>query len=185
LFSENILLTAGGSEFFDLVASELEPAILSRPIVRVLRSGCYLTHDDLGYAHDLVRALRERRVSLPPGELRPALQVWSYVQSRPDPDKVILTMGKRDVGYDVELPQPVAWYRPGQMQAPEPIPAGARITALNDQHAHMSVPAGSSLEVGDMIVAGIAHPCTTFERWQVLMLVDERLNVVGAARTFF
>jgi D-serine dehydratase len=185
LFSENILLTAGGSEFFDLVASELEPAILSRPIVRVLRSGCYLTHDDLGYAHDLVRVLRERRVSLPPGELRPALQVWSYVQSRPDPDKVILTMGKRDVGYDVELPQPVAWYRPGQMQAPEPIPAGARITALNDQHAHMSVPAGSSLEVGDMIVAGIAHPCTTFERWQVLMLVDERLNVVGAVRTFF
>jgi len=185
LFFENIVLTAGGSEFFDLVAAGLEPAVLSRPIVRVLRSGCYLTHDDLGYAHDLVRVLRERRVSLPPGELHPALQVWCYVQSRPDPEKVILTLGKRDVGYDIEQPQPISWFRPGHMQAPEPIPAGSRITALNDQHAHMSVPVDSPFEVGDMIVAGIAHPCTTFERWQVLMLADEKLDVVGAVRTFF
>jgi D-serine dehydratase len=137
LFTRDIVLSAGGSAFFDLVALGFKAVTLSRPVLRVLRSGCYLTHDQFGYAHDLQRILRERRVSLPEGTLRPALEVWSYVQSRPDPDKAILTMGKRDVGYDNGWPQPVAWFRPGEMLAPAAIPAGCTITTLNDQHAHM------------------------------------------------
>jgi D-serine dehydratase len=94
-------------------------------------------------------------------------------------------MGKRDVGYDNGWPQPVAWFRPGEMLAPAAIPAGCTITTLNDQHAHMAVAPGAAIAVGDMVAVGISHPCTTFERWQVLMLVDERLTVVGAVRTFF
>ena len=43
----------------------------------------------------------------------------------------------------------------------------------------------ATLAVGDMVAFGIAHPCTTFERWQMLMLVDAQLNIVGAIRTFF
>jgi D-serine dehydratase len=152
---------------------------------RVLRSGCYLTHDEFGLAKEQVRVLRERRVELPEGSLQAALEVWAYVQSRPDQDKALLTVGKRDIGYDTGWPQPVAWYRPGLMPGPAPIPAGCTITALNDQHAHMSLPASAALAVGDMVALGIAHPCTTFERWQILMLVDARLNVVGAIRTFF
>jgi len=185
LFGREILLSAGGSTFFDLVALGFEGLSLSRPLRRVLRSGCYLTHDDLSYSHALERIARERRLSLPEGSLRPALQVWSYVQSRPDADKVLLTMGKRDVGYDSGLPQPVAWFRPGLMREPAATVAGCSITALNDQHAHMSVPADSPLSVGDMIAVGIAHPCTTFERWQVIMLVDERLDIIDAVRTYF
>jgi D-serine dehydratase len=185
LFTHDIVLSAGGSSFFDLVAQGFKTVALSRPVLRVLRSGCYLTHDHFGYSQDLVRVLRERNVDLPEGTLRPALEVWSYVQSRPDPDKVLLTMGKRDVGYDSGWPQPVAWFRPGEMHGPAAITDNSIITALNDQHAHMAIPSGSPLAVGDMIAVGIAHPCTTFERWQVLMLVDEELNVVGAVRTFF
>lgn len=185
LFTHDIVLSAGGSAFFDLVALGFGTVALSRPVLRVLRCGCYLTHDEFGYAKDLERVVQERRVELPPGRLRPALQIWSYVQSRPDAEKAILTMGKRDVGYDVGLPQPVAWYRRGAMRVPTAIPAGCTITALNDQHAHMTVPAAAPFAVGDMIAVGIAHPCTTFERWQIMMLVDERLNVVGAIRTFF
>jgi D-serine dehydratase len=185
LFTDSIVLSAGGSAFFDLVALGFEAAKLSRPVLRVLRSGCYLTQDHFGYARDLERVLRERRVSLPEGRPRPALQIWTYVQSRPDPDKVLLTMGKRDVGYDVGLPQPVAWFRPGAMQRPAAVPAGCKITALNDQHAHMAIAPDAPFAVGDMIAVGIAHPCTTFERWQILMLVDEGLNIVGAVRTFF
>jgi D-serine dehydratase len=49
----------------------------------------------------------------------------------------------------------------------------------------MTIPPGARFAVGDMVAVGIAHPCTTFERWQILMLVDERLNIVGAVRTFF
>jgi D-serine dehydratase len=45
-----ILLTAGGSAVFDLVAIALrgavdQPLTLSRPVRGLLRSGCYLTHD--------------------------------------------------------------------------------------------------------------------------------------------
>jgi D-serine dehydratase len=185
LFRGDIVLSAGGSAFFDLVALGFDRVTLSRPLLRVLRSGCYLTHDQFGYADAMQRIVRERRLSLPPGTLRPALEVWAYVQSRPDPDKALLTLGKRDVGYDSGWPQPVAWFRPGAMSAPAQIPPGCAITELNDQHAHMALPREAPLAVGDMVAFGISHPCTTFERWQVLMLVDERMDVVGAVRTFF
>ena len=185
LFRDDIVLSAGGSAFFDLVALGFNALTLSRPVLRVLRSGCYLTHDQFGYAKDLQRVLREHRVSLPEGTLRPALEVWAFVQSRPDPDKAILTLGKRDVGYDAGWPQPLAWFRPGKMSLPALMPGGCTISALNDQHAHMTLPADVALAVGDMVAMGISHPCTTFERWQALMLVDARLNVVGAIRTFF
>jgi D-serine dehydratase len=184
-FAGDIVISAGGTGFFDLVAMELNSIVLSRPVARVLRSGCYITHDEFGYAHDMERIWRERRVELPEGGLRPALEIWSYVQSRPDPDKALLTMGKRDVGYDNGCPHPVAWYRPGKMRAPAAMPANCIITTLNDQHAHLSIPPTLSLGVGDMVGVGIGHPCTTFERWQLLMLVDAHLNVVGAVRTFF
>jgi D-serine dehydratase len=185
LFADDIVISAGGSAFFDLVALGLQSVALSRRVHRVLRSGCYLTHDEFGYAAEQERILSERRVELPEGKLLPALHVWSYVQSRPDVDKAILTMGKRDVGYDSGWPQPVAWFRPGEMAAPQPLPQDYRIVALNDQHAHLSIPSTATLNVGDMVAVGIAHPCTTFERWQVLMLVNQRLDIVGAIRTFF
>jgi D-serine dehydratase len=183
--ASEVVLSAGGSAFFDLVALGFESISLSRPLRRVLRSGCYLTHDEFGYAQEHGRVLREHRVALPWGSLQPALQVWAYVQSRPDPDKALLTMGKRDVSYDSGWPRPVAWFRPGVMQSPAPMPAGCTITTLNDQHAHMALPVAATLAVGDMVAFGIAHPCTTFERWQVLMLVDAKLDIVGAIRTFF
>jgi D-serine dehydratase len=185
LFPGEIVLSAGGSAFFDLVAAGFDPVALSRPALRVLRSGCYLTQDHFGYARDFERVLREHRLAVPPGRLQPALEVWSYVQSRPDPDKVLLTLGKRDVGYDAGLPQPVSWFRPGGMGAPAKIPAGCSITSLNDQHAHMKIAAEAPFAVGDMVAVGVAHPCTTFERWQLLMLVDDRLDIVGAVRTLF
>src|SRR5262249_18789703 len=93
LFAGEIVLTAGGSAFFDLVAAGFQTLSVSKPVRRLLRSGCYLTHDDFSYAQAFERIAREGRVRLPPGSLRPALQVWAYVQSRPDPDKMLLTLG--------------------------------------------------------------------------------------------
>ena len=81
LFGDDVLLSAGGSAFFDLVALGFQSVKLSRPVRRVLRSGCYLTYDEFGYAKEQLRMLRERRVELPEGSLQPALEVWSYVQS--------------------------------------------------------------------------------------------------------
>jgi D-serine deaminase-like pyridoxal phosphate-dependent protein len=38
---------------------------------------------------------------------------------------------------------------------------------------------------GDIIGFGISHPCTTFDKWQVLFVVDDEYGVVDAIRTFF
>ena len=40
-----VLLTAGGSTFYDLVANRFGKAAVDRPFMVLTRSGCYLTHD--------------------------------------------------------------------------------------------------------------------------------------------
>src|SRR5699024_4789023 len=48
--NDEIIVTAGGSAFPDLVADEFrELPTLSRTVRPVIRSGCYITHDDLSY----------------------------------------------------------------------------------------------------------------------------------------
>jgi D-serine dehydratase len=125
--------------------------------------------------------------NLGPG-LTAALEVWAYVQSRPERTKAILTAGKRDLSYDVDLPVPLKWVRPhagvdaGAIAELDP---GHIVTGLNDQHCHVAVPADSPLQVGDMVALGISHPCTTFDKWQVIPVVDDKYTVVSAIKTFF
>jgi len=181
-----LVLSAGGSAFFDRVGERLNAAGFARPVVSVLRSGCYLTHDVMGYARAFERIQRETSLIQPEGGLEPALEVWALVQSRPDADKVILTMGKRDVGSDAGLPKPMWLYRDdGSMTAPVAMPEGHEVQALNDQHCHMTVPPDSRLRVGDMVGFGIGHPCTTFDKWKLLMIVDDDYTVTKAIMTFF
>jgi D-serine dehydratase len=59
------------------------------------------------------------------------------------------------------------------------------LAGLNDQHALLDLPADSPLAVGDMVACGISHPCTTFDKWQFLPVVDDEYGVVGGVRTFF
>ena len=94
-------------------------------------------------------------------------------------------MGRRDVSYDAGMPVPELWFRPGAHTKPEAIIEGCAVTELNDQHTHLSVPAESPLRVGDMMAFGISHPCTTFDKWQLVCAVDDDYNVVSAIRTFF
>lgn len=182
-----IVLSAGGSAFYDRVGERFGPAVFgAREILKVIRSGCYLTHDTIGYEVAYQRILRETRLRLPPGRLMPALEVWTSVQSRPEPNKAILTAGKRDISHDSHLPVATTWFRPGgAMTGPEPLPAGHVVTALNDQHAHFTVPADSPLAVGDMVALGIAHPCTTFDKWDVLPVIDAQGTVIDAVKTYF
>ena len=181
-----VLLSAGGSAFFDRVAQRFRAANLNREVKVVLRSGCYLTHDSQMY-HRLFAELCERTPEarrIGPG-LRPALEVWAYVQSVPEPGLAIVTMGKRDVSYDAGLPVPEQWFRPGLHARPQSLGEGFRVTGLNDQHAYLGVPEDGPLEIGDMVAFGISHPCTTFDKWQLLYLVDDDYRVVEALRTFF
>lgn len=185
-----VLLSAGGSAFFDLVTEVFTKAGLKSPTQIVTRSGCYLAHDSLSYTQHFA-AMLQRDPSLTNLGLGlvPALEVWAYVQSRPEPGKCILTMGRRDVGTDSGNPVPERWYRPGHHNRPEALPQGiknpATVVGLNDQHTHMTVDPSSPLRVGDMVGFGVSHPCTTFDKWQLIYVVDDDYNIVSAIRTYF
>jgi D-serine dehydratase len=183
--ADPVLLSAGGSAFFDLAAT-LPKTLAGRPTQVVLRSGCYLTHDTDVYARAFER-MRDRTSAVAAlGEgLREALGVWAYVQSTPEPGLAILTMGKRDVSHDLALPFPRWHFRPGPDGVPAVAPAEWKIAALNDQHAYLRTTGGPALRVGDMIGCAISHPCTTFDKWRFLPIVDDRYTVVDAVVTCF
>jgi D-serine dehydratase len=183
---EPFLVTAGGSEFFDMVADCFGALDLGRDVKIILRGGCYLTNDSLYYARGFER-LRQRSPTAAgiDGGLRSALEVWAVVQSRPEPSRAYCTVGKRDISYDFELPVPSQWYRPGRHERPQPVGRGMQVVGLNDQHLHLELEPQADLDVGDLIGFGVSHPCTTFDKWRLLMIVDEGYNVVDAVRTFF
>jgi D-serine dehydratase len=106
------------------------------------------------------------------------------VISRPQPNQAIVLMGKRDVSYDIDLPVVHWWFREGRHTAPIPI-VGLSVDKLNDQHAYLSVPADADLAIGDLLGFHISHPCTTFDKWSLLMEVDDDYTAVGGLKTFF
>lgn len=180
-----VILSAGGSAYYDIVARGFEMAALGRETRIVIRSGCYLTHDSDLYAAFYRRLLERSPEARDLGEgLKPALEVWAYVQSRPEPGRALLTLGKRDCSYDSGLPKPLLWHRPG-FANPQPLLEGHRVVEINDQHAFMDLPDDSPLTVGGMVGFGISHPCLTFDKWQAIPVVDDAYNVVSMIRTYF
>lgn len=179
---DEVLMSAGGSAIFDLVASQLRPA-LSRPVRGLLRSGCYVTHDDGAYKR--MMSVMSTRLGCGHG-LHAALEVWAAVQSRPEPGLAILTVGRRDISFDSAMPVPLSVARRGQTGLSE-VPAGWSVTGLNDQHAYLRASEGVALEleVGDRVALGISHPCTTFDKWRWMPLVDDDYRVVDAIVTSF
>lgn len=179
-----VIVSGGGSCFYDLAFRGLAPVRLRAGTLLVLRSGCYLTHDD-GFIAEHHARLRARSPGLVPAQApEPALEVWAYLQSRPESGRGYATLGKRDVSYDMALPVPTRWLRPGLHARPQPL-AGHRVLGLNDQHAHLALPVDSPLEVGDMLGFGISHPCTTFDKWRSLPIVDDDYRVVDVVGTWF
>jgi D-serine deaminase-like pyridoxal phosphate-dependent protein len=175
---EEIVVTAGGSAFFDRVVACLTPAWdLELPVRVVLRGGCYLTHDSGLY--ERVGPLGARAGGDP---LRPALEVWGAVLSRPEPELAIVGFGKRDVPFDIDLPVPKLASRDGELRD---VRETLAVTALNDQHAYVRVASGSELAVGELVGCGISHPCLAFDKWPLIPLVDDDYTVVGGIRTFF
>jgi D-serine dehydratase len=179
--ADEVLVSAGGSAIFDLVVPALRPA-LSRPVAGLLRSGCYVTHD-----HGLYRrmvAVANLRLGCDDG-LQSALEVWALVQSLPEPGLAILAVGRRDLSYDIEMPIPIARAARGGREV-HAVPADWKISGLNDQHAYLRFDVGNGgLAVGDRIVLGISHPCTTFDKWRWMPVVDADYRVVDALVTCF
>jgi D-serine deaminase-like pyridoxal phosphate-dependent protein len=74
----------------------------------------------------------------------------------------------------------------GRRGAPEPAPlAGTTTVKLNDHHAYLDTAAGEPLAVGDLIGFGISHPCSAFDRWRLIPVLDEQWRLAGVEHTFF
>ncbi|CAN7272647.1 amino acid deaminase [Variovorax sp. LjRoot290] len=183
--TEEVLVSAGGSAIFDLVAGRLKPALQAR-VRGLLRSGCYVTHDH-GFYQRMLSAVDER-LGCDCGEsLRPAMEVWATVQSRPEPKLAILAVGKRDISFDLSLPVPIARAARGSL-VPAAVPPGWKITALNDQHAYLrwdDAEEPQAPAVGERVGLGISHPCTTFDKWHWMPVVEEDYRISDAVAMHF
>ena len=185
---DEVIVSAGGSAIFDLVAARLNPS-LGRPVRPLLRSGCYVTHDHGTYTR-MLQAMAPRLGCDCGDALRPALEVWALVQSRPEPGLAIVGAGKRDLSFDMGLPTPIARAAQAALQT-QPVPAGWHIDGLNDQHAYLRWDAtDAALDalapvVGERMGLGISHPCTTFDKWRWMPVVEADYRVSDAISIHF
>jgi D-serine dehydratase len=180
------ILSGAGSAWYDVVADEFAQAN-SDAIEVVLRPGCYLTHDVGIYKKAQNEIFARNPIAKKMGEgLKPALQLWAYVQSIPEPDRAIIGLGKRDSAFDAGMPEPAKHYRPGN-EAPRDIASDEawEIFGLMDQHAYLRIKPGDDLKVGDMIAFDISHPCLTFDKWRQVLVVDSKYRVTEVIETFF
>jgi D-serine dehydratase len=191
LISENkiqrrpALLSGAGSAWYDIVAEVFAGAGLGDSVEIVLRPGCYLTHDVGAYRQAQSKILERNPIARKmKSGLLPALQVWAYVQSIPDPDRAIIGMGKRDAAFDSGFPTPAQHFRPDD-KTPNEAPTHWTVTKMMDQHAYMQIAVGDDLRVGDMIGFDISHPCLTFDKWRLLPILNADYQVVDMVQTFF
>ncbi|MGX1272068.1 amino acid deaminase [Streptomyces phaeoluteigriseus] len=172
-----IVVSAGGSAWFDAVADVFTGIPeLSLPVLKLLRSGAYVSHDEGHYR----RITPFNRVP-EEGALEPAFRLWAQVVSRPSAEQAFVNAGKRDAAYDLDLPVARAVRRDGVERAA----TGIEVTALSDQHAWLRTAPDADLEVGDWVGLGLSHPCTSFDKWQLIPLAESDGTVVDYIRTFF
>jgi D-serine dehydratase len=168
-----LIVSAGGSSFFDLVVGDLQPlAARDGNTELVLRSGAIFFHDHGVYERALAAMDRRGGFAAMTGgkalqAFRPTLAVWAEVLSRPEPGLAICGMGMRDVSYDQDLPVPLAAWRNGERIATRD--SLGTVAKLNDQHAFLGLPIDSDLAVGDIVAFGISHPCTCLDRWREIL----------------
>jgi D-serine deaminase-like pyridoxal phosphate-dependent protein len=176
--ADEIVASAGGSAYFDEVVEILAGGwALSRPVRTLLRSGAYITHDDGHYRHLTPLPGAEPDA----GSFRPALAIHGRVLSLPEPGLALLDFGKRDAPIDLGMPEPRTVRRAdGSVETL----AGCRIEGLADQHAFLAYGPDTRLELGEVVACGISHPCTAFDKWQLIPIVEGE-RVVDLVRTFF
>ena len=162
------VISAGGSAYFDIVARELNK--FEKPRRLLLRSGGYITHDHKYYEEIYPFASTDR-------SFQPAIEVWGQVISKPERDFGVLNLGKRDIGNDLHNPIPIKSYD-GQVKS-----FSAVIEKLNDQHGYLR--GKQEFSLAQLIGLGISHPCTTFDKWGLIPLVNDDYDLIDCMQTFF
>jgi D-serine deaminase-like pyridoxal phosphate-dependent protein len=178
--TDEVILTAGGSAYFDDVVDVLSPCTGDK-VHLMIRSGAYIVHDD-GFYRGISPFSRDGGQPF-----QSAMHGWARVVSQPEPGLAILDAGKRDLPVDEGLPRPqlIGQALGGAMTEIR----AAHISAVNDQHCFMRFDAGTTtVRPGDVVRLGLSHPCTAFDKWTlipVLADVDADQAVVDLIHTFF
>lgn len=162
------VFSMGGSAFPDRVVRHLPDGRDAPGTVRLVRPGCYVTHDHGTYAH----------VSPIPG-LLPAVTVRAVVLSAPEPGLAVIGAGRRELPHDAGLPTVLTVTATHGDRKPE---ATARVQTLFDHHAVLTE--ADDLKVSDVVELGISHPCSVFSRWDDY-LVTRAGETIGIWETGF
>jgi D-serine deaminase-like pyridoxal phosphate-dependent protein len=192
--SGSVIITAGGSAYFDDVVTVLSPCISttaeaaptvshSLKVDLMIRSGAYIIHDD-GFYRGISPFSRAGNQPFSPG-----MYGWARVVSQPEPGLALLDAGKRDLPFDEGLPEPqfIGSTLGGAMEAL----VGAEITSVNDQHSFLTFnPDTTTVRPGDVVRLGLSHPCTAFDKWTVIPVLADSTpggdqTVVDLIHTFF
>jgi D-serine dehydratase len=176
-----VIVTAGGSAYFDRVVDRFSRVDIDGPLRVVIRSGCYISHDD-GALHQ-ASPMGETPRTGHDEHLVPAIEVWGVVLSRPEPTRAIVGIGKRDASTDGLLPLVKKVRRRGSTQIEHVTPR--RVVEVNDQHSYLDLDPSDPLAVGDLVGFGISHPCTTFDKWRSIPIVDDDYRVIEISDTLF
>ncbi|MCP3467039.1 alanine racemase [Bradyrhizobium sp. CCGUVB23] len=186
----SLILSAGGSAYFDVVAAALVPvAQRDGNATVVLRSGALFFSDHGIYARAFAEIDRRGGLVIDgvhrsaAESFRPALMLWAEVLSRPEAGLAICGFGMRDASFDQGLPVALSVYRDGVEQ--RGLAEALTVTRLNDQHAFIALAEDSPLAVGDILALGISHPCTCLDRWRVIYGLDAGGTVTRALTTQF
>ena len=181
----DVFVTAGGSAYFDIVAEVYADAVAGADARThfTLRSGAYIVHDDGFYRQ--ISPFDEARASADAPQLRTAMHGIARVVSQPEPGLALVDGGKRDFPYDEGLPIPRATAT--ELGAPWQSLDDATVTAMNDQHTFVRGQGDSDTPVGSVVALGLSHPCTAFDKWRVLPVVDSWDSgvVTDLVRTYF
>lgn len=163
------IYSMGGSAFPDRVVEHLPDDTQVPGTRRLLRSGCYVTHDHGSYAG----------VSPVPG-LVPALSVRAVVLSAPEAGMAVVGAGKRDLPYDAGLPVFLSAHTAEGVQQ-----EGATAVVRNLFDHHTVLTGVSGVGVTDVVDFGISHPCSAFDRWPEYLATDGNGHTTGVWRTDF
>ena len=179
----DVIVTAGGSTYFDRVVAALAdwPQV-EGDVTLVLRSGCYLSHD--GGRYETQSPLAQRRGPDEDLRLANALMLWGRVLSRPEPDVVLVGAGMRDAPVDIELPRPRELRR-GDDGAVRDLRASATTFRVMDQHTFVRVERDAEIRPGDIMTFDLSHPCTAFDKYRLIPVIDAQADVIDGVLTFF
>lgn len=181
----DVFVTAGGSAYFDIVAEVYADAVAAADARThfTLRSGAYIVHDDGFYRQ--ISPFDEARASADAPQLRTAMHGIARVVSQPEPGLALVDGGKRDFPFDEGLPIPRATAT--ELGASWQSRDGMTATAMNDQHTFVRGQGDSDTPVGSVVALGLSHPCTAFDKWRVLPVVNSWDSgvVTDLVRTYF